>query len=120
MLGHSVKLPCGLRVSKPPNVTWQDTVHTSEPWPIVIFQSLNTTNNGINSAHPNAGDYQVDRSKFDLKISSLTVDDVGAYTCISRRGGDEERQEHYLIIYGLYTRAVFLLNGISRVCAHSF
>lgn len=102
MLGHSVKLPCRIPLSQPPKVRWEDTVHTPSPEPILIFQSQNNPNFTINSAHPNAANYRVDKNNFDLKISKLSVDDVGAYTCISETGQTVERQGHYLLIYGYF------------------
>lgn len=102
MLGHSVKLPCRIPPSQSPKVRWEDTVHTSSHEPIVIFQSQNNPNFTINAAHPNAANYKVDKSNFDLKISKLTVDDVGSYTCISEQEQTVHRQDYYLLIYGYF------------------
>lgn len=100
LVHHSVKLSCSIPHSQPPRVIWNDRIYTSTPEPILIFQSENNSNFQINGAHPNRANYAVDRSNFELRISNLSYDDSGEYSCISESGGQRFERNYYLTVHG--------------------
>lgn len=104
-LGHSVKFPCSLPLSQPPNVLWHDFVRAPSPdRPVLIFQSEDNPTLAVNGNHPNGAHFAVDGTNFELRISNLNDDDVGTYVCVSKVENSTHnmtlRKSYYLSVYG--------------------
>ena len=95
-LGKSITLPCNLPKSKPPNVQWEDTVHTSTADPIVIYRSTSASE-PMNKDHANIENMEV--NDFKLTINNLSFDDSGEYMCVSTVGSETHKITYNILIH---------------------
>ena len=79
IVGKDVKFECKLPTSNPPRIQWTDYVFNSGRNPILIF---NSSNSGINEAHPQKDKFEMDG--FNLTVKSVKLDFAGEYFCESR------------------------------------
>ena len=62
IINKSVRLPCDIPQSDPPEVTWTDLVFNVDPNPCIIFQSVNNSELLVNESHPHATFFEVGRA----------------------------------------------------------
>ena len=104
----SVTIDCfnssaGSSTAAPQRVEWRSIAWSTSHDPLVIFRRSGDDNRNfdVNSEHPNAGNYAVDR-QYRLTISGVDKGtDPDTYICsVTTSSGDEREHQYILIVAG--------------------